>query len=101
MRGLLVGLVLLVFPLAASAQENIAAAAVAFSRAQEAELRGEWELAAELYALADRISPTPEALRSAALAAQHAGLDATAATHAEALIMRSPNDRESRRIADE
>jgi hypothetical protein len=101
MRALLLGLLALAVPLTASAQENVAAASDAFSRAQEAELRGEWELAAELYALADRLAPTPEALRSAAIAAQHAGLNATAATHAEALIMRAPNDRQSRAIADE
>lgn len=101
MRAFLVGVVALWAPLTVSAQENIAAAADAFSRAQEAELRGEWELAAELYALADRIAPTPEALRSAAVAADRAGLAATAATYAEALIIRSPNDRESRAIADQ
>jgi hypothetical protein len=86
----------------ARAQEgDVAAAADAYSRAQQAELRGEWEEAAQLYALADQISPTREALRSAARAAQRAGLDATAATHAAALLARDGDDQESRALAEQ
>src|SRR5687767_5795002 len=76
--------------------QDFAAAADAYSRAQEAELRGDYEQAAQLYALADRIAPTSEALRSAARAAERAGLAATACTHAEALLGRDPDDAESR-----
>jgi hypothetical protein len=70
-------------------------------RGQQAELRGDWADAAQLYALADQIAPSPEALRSAARAARQAGLSATAATHAALLLTRTPVSAESRTLAEE
>jgi hypothetical protein len=83
------------------AARDVAAASDAFSRAQQAELRNEWSEAATLYALADQLAPTPEALRSAARAAQKAGLTASAATHAAALLARESADPKSRALAEE
>jgi hypothetical protein len=83
----------------AEAQDDVTAAANAFSRAQRAELAGDHARAAELFELADSIAPAPEALRSAArqrLAAEH---HATAATHAEELLSRYPDQSESRKLA--
>jgi hypothetical protein len=80
---------------------DIAAAADAYSRAQEAELAHDWERAAELYALANRIAPTPQALRSAAHAARMAGFTATAATYAAELVRRYPDDEESRALGED
>lgn len=90
---------------AARAQEaqegDVSAAADAFVRAQQAELRGDWAEAAQLYALADRIAPSPEALRSAARAAMEAGQHATAATHAALLLSRTPVEASSRTLAED
>src|SRR4051812_25974737 len=69
----------------AQSARNVAGAADAFSKAQQAELRGDFQEAAGLYALADEMAPAAEALRSAARTAQKAGMNATAATHAAAL----------------
>lgn len=85
----------------AQATQDVGAAADAFASAQQAELRGEWEQAAHFYALADQILPSAEALRSAARAAQRAGLNASAATYAAALLARLSGDRESRALANE
>jgi hypothetical protein len=84
----------------ATAQSNIAAAAKAFSLAQQAELAGNHRAASEHYELADRMVPSPEALRSAARARQKAGDEAMAATHAEAL-QRRYTDEKSREVAQE
>lgn len=84
----------------ATAQSNIAAAAKAFSLGQQAELAGNHRAASEHYELADRMVPSPEALRSAARARQKAGDEATAATHAEAL-QRRYTDEKSREVAQE
>ncbi|MFO0682884.1 MAG: hypothetical protein U0234_12565 [Sandaracinus sp.] len=80
---------------------DVTAAADAFVRAQQAELRGDWAEAAQLYALADRIAPSPEALRSAARAAMEAGQHATAATHAALLLARTPVEASSRTLAED
>jgi hypothetical protein len=80
---------------------DVAAAASAFSRAQEAEVRGEMARAADLYELADRISPTPGALRSATRARKEAGQLASAAANAEELMRRYPSDPASVALADE
>lgn len=85
----------------AQQQGDITAAADAFSRAQQAELRGDFAEAAQLYALADQIAPAPEALRSAASAAHRANMDATAATFAAELLDRDSIDPESRAVAEE
>ena len=88
------------FAPAARAQDDVAAAANAFSRAQRAELAGDHERAAQLYELADSIAPTPEAMRSALRARMSAGQHALAATRAEALLARYPDDEESKTLAE-
>lgn len=81
--------------------KSIVAAGNAFSRAQQAELTGDFERAAELFELADRIAPTPEALRSATRARMSAGHLATAAGHAEELRRRYPDDQAARVLAED
>src|SRR5512134_2302652 len=88
-------------PLASAQQGDVAAAASAFSRAQEAEARGDAAGAASLYELADRISPAPAALRNATRARQAAGQLAAAALNAEELKRRYPDDVTSSALADE
>jgi hypothetical protein len=94
----LAGITLAVLP--ASAQSNIPAAAKAFQLGQQAELAGDFRAASEHYELADRMVPSPEALRSAARARLRAGDEASAATHAEALERRY-SDEKSHKIAEE
>jgi hypothetical protein len=77
----------------------VTAAATAFAAGQQAELGRQWERAAEFYELADHISPTPEALRSAARNHLSAGDKALAATQAEELLRRYPNDSRSVALA--
>jgi hypothetical protein len=102
MQGRTVALVAAVFAAAGSAaiesrpcaaQGNVAAAARAFSLGQQAELAGDFRAASEHYELADRMVPSPEALRSAAKMRLKAGDEAIAATHAEALARRYRDDR--------
>ncbi len=81
-----------------AAQSSVAAAAKAFSLGQQAELAGDFRAASEHYELADRMVPSPEALRSAVKTRLKAGDDAIAATHAEALARRYRDER-SREIA--
>jgi tetratricopeptide (TPR) repeat protein len=86
----------------ASAEETgMVAAANAYSQAQQAELKGDHDRAAELFELADRIAPTPEALRSATRARMAAGQLALAADDAELLLVRDPDDDASRELAEE
>lgn len=86
----------------AEAQDrNVAAAADAFSKAQQAELRGEFEAAVNLYELADQLAPTVEALRSAARSARKGGMNAMAANYAADLLAREPVDATSRALAEE
>src|SRR6478609_10681639 len=75
--------------------DDVPGAARAFSEAQKASLAGDNARAAELYELADSLSPSVQALRSAIRARQLAGQLASAATHAEALISRYPDDAKS------
>ncbi|MET0287834.1 MAG: hypothetical protein ABW352_25320 [Polyangiales bacterium] len=85
----------------AHAQEsNVAGAAEAFSKAQKAELAGDFQEAASLYALADEMAPAAAALRGAARSAKQAGLNATAATHAATLLARE-KDPATRTFAEE
>jgi tetratricopeptide (TPR) repeat protein len=79
---------------------GVVAAANAFAQGQQAELKGDHDRAAELFELADRIAPTPEALRSATRARLAAGQLALAADDAELLLARDPDDA-SRELADE
>lgn len=88
-------------PVHAQGSTDVAGAARAYSRAQQAEIRRDFAEAANLYALADEMSPTPEALRSAARAAQRAGLEALAATHAATLLKREGSDAQSRTVAED
>jgi hypothetical protein len=74
------------------AAQDVTAAAKAFSAGQQAELAREWGRAAEFYELADRISPSPQALRSAAKNHLAAGDQAAAATQAEELLRRYADD---------
>jgi len=80
--------------------KGVVAAASAFTQAQQAELSGDHARAAELFELADRIAPTPEALRSATRARLAAGPLVAAADNAEELLRRYPNDEAARELAD-
>ncbi|MET0341780.1 MAG: hypothetical protein ABW252_12320 [Polyangiales bacterium] len=86
---------------AAREDKRVVAAAKAFNHAQEAALSGDHARAAELFELADRIAPTPEALRSATRARLHAGELASSAGHAEELLRRYPSDEDSRELASQ
>jgi hypothetical protein len=81
-------------------ERDVARASEAFSKAQQAELRGDFQEASRLYGEADEFAPAAEALRSAARTAQQAGLNATAATFAEILLSRE-NDAASRTLAED
>jgi hypothetical protein len=79
--------------------QDLPAAARAFTAAQQAEVAREWSRAAELYELADRIAASPEALRSAARSRLAAGDAVTAATHADELLKRYPDESVSTTLA--
>jgi len=96
------GFVSLSYPAKADDKEkDIAAAANAFARAQRAEVTGDHDRAAEFYELADSIAPTPEALRAALRARLAAGQRAIAASHAETLLERYPDDSQSKALAEQ
>jgi hypothetical protein len=84
---------------ATAQQADISAAANAFSKAQQAEVSGDSSRAADLYELADRIAPTPQALRAATRARLAAGQLASGALNAEALQLRYPEDAGSLELA--
>lgn len=104
-RSLSIAWVLWALLLVATAQAqqagDVAAAANAFAQAQRAELSGDHARAAELYELADRIAPTPEALRNATRAWLAAGRHVSAASLAEELLRRYSQDATSRELAEE
>ena len=79
--------------------DDVTGAANAFSRAQKAELSGDFASAAELFEIADGLAPAPEALRSALRARKSAGQLEAAAVHAEELVSRYPNDARSVELA--
>jgi hypothetical protein len=81
--------------------QDVVAAASAFERAQRAEVAGDAARAAELYELADRISPTPEALRNATRSRLSARQWVSAASDAEELLRRYSGDADSRTLAEE
>jgi hypothetical protein len=83
-----------------SRADDVNGAAKAFSQAQEAMLSGDIARAADLYELADELSPSAPALRNATRARYAAGHLAMAATNAATLLRRYPSDKESREIAD-
>jgi hypothetical protein len=76
-------------------------AARAFSEGQSAQLRGENARAAEFFELADRLAPSPAALRSAIRMRRAAGQHAEAATLALRALERYAADAEVRRVAEE
>src|SRR5882724_3549328 len=80
--------------------DDVAAAAKAFSEAQEAMLTGDTVRAADLYELADSLSPSAPSLRNAARARFKVGHMATAATHATELLRRYGGDKDTRAIAE-
>jgi hypothetical protein len=80
--------------------DDVSGAANAFSRAQKAELSGDFASAAELYELADGLAPAPEALRSALRSRKSAGELDLAAVRAEELLERYPNDVKSTELAN-
>lgn len=99
--GCLAGIVWLsVCSLSFAQEQDVVAAASAFTRAQQAELSGQHARAAELFELADRASPTPEALRSATRARLAAGQTEAAASNAEELLRRYPDDQASSELAE-
>ena len=98
---LALSLALLWAPLAHAQEGDVVAAANAFQQAQRAELSGDLARAAELYELADRIAPTPEALRNATRSRLNAGQMVAAATHAEELLGRYGEDPASVELAQE
>lgn len=81
--------------------EDVAAAAKAYARAQQAMLSGDYSGAADLFELADSLAPSAAALRSAVRARYTAGHQAVAATHAAELLRRYPDELESRRFAEQ
>ena len=81
--------------------KSVVAAASAFEQGQQAELSGNHERAAELFELADRIAPTPEALRSATRARLAADQLPAAAGNAEELLRRYEKDASSRELAQQ
>lgn len=83
-----------------AAQSSVSAAAKAFSLGQQAELAGDHRAASEHYELADRMVPSPEALRSAVKTRLKAGDEAIAATHAETLARRYRDERSQEIAAD-
>jgi len=80
--------------------DDVNGAAKAFSQAQEAMLHGDVARAADLYELADELSPSAPALRNATRARMAVGHLAMAATNAAALLRRYPSDKESRDMAE-
>jgi len=83
----------------AALAQDVAGAASAYSRGQQADLSGDHSTAAELYELANSLAPSQEALRSALRARRNAGQLTIAAGHAETLLELYPEDEKSAEIA--
>lgn len=99
--GILQGTLALALALsAAPARQDVAAAAEAFGTAQRAEFARDWGRAADFYEMADSLSPSKEALRSAAKARFSAEDLAAAATLALALKQRYGDDAKSLEVAE-
>lgn len=88
-------------PLRAGAQQEVQVAATAFAEGQQAQLRGDFARAAELFEIADQSSPNAAALRSAIRMRAAAGRDVRAATLALQALQRYPDDADSRVVAEE
>ena len=80
--------------------QDVASAAAAFERGQQAQLAGDHAEAARFYEIADAAAPSAEALRSAMRQRYAAGDDALAASHALALRARYGDDQSTRRLAN-
>ena len=82
-----------------SARADVTGAARAFAEGQTAQLEGNHALAAERFELAFTLSPSKEALRSAARMQMSAENFARAATHAQTLLDRYGEDTQSAELA--
>jgi len=82
-----------------SAHADVTGAARAFAEGQAAQLEGKPALAAERFELAFALSPSKEALRSAARMQMGAENFARAATHAQTLLDRFGDDAQSAELA--
>src|SRR6188768_1473793 len=82
-----------------SARADVTAAARAFAEGQAAQLEGNPARAAERFELAFALSPSKEALRSAARMQMSAENFARAATHAQTLLDRFGEDAQSAELA--
>jgi hypothetical protein len=87
-------------PMHAFADDDVAAASAAFAEAQKAQLRGDYAQAAELFEVADQAAPSPAALRSAIRNREASGQAVRAATLALRAVERYPNDKETRELAE-
>ncbi|MBW2461997.1 MAG: hypothetical protein JRH11_10145 [Deltaproteobacteria bacterium] len=85
----------------ARAQDDVAAAAQAFQEGQAAQLRQDYGPAGGFFELADRLAPSPAALRSAIRNHAAAGNRARAATLAADALSRYPADASVREVADD
>lgn len=93
------GLAFGVRPAHAQRAEDVQAAAAAFAEGQRAQLRGDHARAAELFEVADRAAPSPQALRSAIRNHRRADEPARAATLAARALTRYPDDEETTALA--
>jgi hypothetical protein len=83
-----------------AADDDIPAAAKAYSQGEVAVAGGDHALAAEMFELADSLAPSAVALRNATRERYAANQVASAGTLATELLHRYPNDKESRQIAE-
>ena len=95
-----VALALTLSPVAAFAEEDLAAASAAFAEAQRAQLRGDYSRAAELFEVAYQAAPSPAALRSAIRNREQSGQTVRAATLALRALEKYPSDQETRQLAE-
>lgn len=84
----------------AEAQQEVQVASKAFAEGQQAQLRGEFVRAAELFEIADGAVPSAPALRSAIRNRGAAGQEVRAATLALQALQRYPADAETREVAE-
>jgi hypothetical protein len=90
----------LMAPVRAEAQQEVQVAATAFAEGQQAQLRGDYVRAAELFEIADQSVPSAAALRSAIRMRGVAGHDVRAATLALQALQRYPEDAETQLLAE-
>jgi hypothetical protein len=95
-----IALTLTLSPIAAFAEEDVAAASAAFAEAQRAQLRGDYSRAAEFFEVAYQAAPSPAALRSAIRNRDQSGQTVRAATLALRALEKYPSDQETRQLAE-